>query len=71
MRGEIEVTLDGDALRIKYGSSFAGRLEHWHYNTFRARWESTWRVPPLVNFTLNPAGQPGVLEMSGGRFVRR
>ena len=71
LRGEIEVTLDGDALRIKYGTGFAGRLEHWHYNTFRARWTAAWRSSPLVNFTLNPAGQPAVLEMSGGRFVRR
>ena len=71
LRGDIEVIADGNTLRIKHGT-FAGALEHWHYNTFRARWSATWRGSPLVNFTLGAAGgRPDSLEMSGGRFLRR
>jgi CubicO group peptidase (beta-lactamase class C family) len=72
LRGTIEVTADGDTLRIKYGSGFSGTLEHWHFNTFRAKWNAAWRGRPLVAFTLGAAGgRVDALEMSGGRFLRR
>jgi CubicO group peptidase (beta-lactamase class C family) len=72
LRGDVHVTLDGNTLRIKYGTGFSGALEHWHYNTFRARWAASWRASPLVNFTLGAAaGRPDALEMSGGRFIRK
>jgi CubicO group peptidase (beta-lactamase class C family) len=72
LRGTIEVTADGDRLKIRYGPGFTGPLEHWHYNTFRAKWIADWRGTSLVTFTLAPAtGRPEALEMGGGRFVRR
>lgn len=37
--GDATVTLEGDALMLRFGSAaeMAGRLEQWHYDTFRAR----------------------------------
>jgi CubicO group peptidase (beta-lactamase class C family) len=37
--GDATVTLDGDTLVLRFGtaSTMAGRLEPWHYDTFRAR----------------------------------
>ena len=65
------MSVEGEKLRIKYGT-FSGPLEHWHYNTFRARWTAAWRGAPLVNFVLNPStGRPDSLDLSGGRFARR
>jgi hypothetical protein len=47
-----------------------GTLEHWHYNTFRARWNAAWRAPELVNFVLDDDGQPSVVELLDARFAR-
>ena len=71
LRGDVEVSVEGEKLRIKYGT-FSGPLEHWHYNTFRARWTAAWRGAPLVNFILDPStGRPDSLDLGGGRFTRR
>ena len=69
--GDVEVRLEGDTLRLRYGPGFAGTLEHWHYNTFRARWAAEWRSPSLVNFVLDASGRVGALELMGGRFGRK
>lgn len=71
LRGEVVVTLDEGILQVRYGTGYAGPLEHWHFNTFRASWTADWRGTTLVNFLLGAAtGQPEVLELMGGRFVR-
>jgi hypothetical protein len=71
LRGDVEVTLIDGGLRLRYGSGFVGPLEHWHYNTFRAKWTAEWRAPALVTFALNAEGKPTDVELMGGRFVRR
>jgi hypothetical protein len=70
LHGEVRVTENGGGLRVQYGSAFVGPLEHWHYNTFRARWEAAWREPQLLTFVLDADGTPGSIEMSGTRFAR-
>ena len=69
--GDVEVLLEDGTLRLRYGPGFAGTLEHWHYNTFRARWAAEWRPPALVNFVLDSSGRVGTLELMGGRFSRK
>ena len=71
LRGDVEVTLSNGGLRLRYGPGFVGPLEHWHYNTFRAKWTAEWRAPALVTFALNAEGKPTDVELMGGRFVRR
>ena len=71
LRGEIVITMEGGALKLRYGSALVGALEHWHYNTFRGNWTADWRGPGMVNFILAaPTGRPDVIEFQGGRFVR-
>jgi CubicO group peptidase (beta-lactamase class C family) len=69
--GDVEVRLEDGTLRLRYGPGFVGTLEHWHYNTFRARWAAEWRSPSLVNFVLDSSGRVGALELVGGRFSRK
>jgi Domain of unknown function (DUF3471) len=69
--GDVEVTLIDGALRLRYGSGFVAPLEHWHYDTFRAKWTAEWHAPALVTFALNAEGKPTDVELMGGRFVRR
>ena len=70
LRGDIVVTLDGDRLLARYGTAYAGALEHWHYDTFRAKWEAGWRGTALMTFGLDENGRPGRLEALGARFSR-
>ena len=72
VRGEIVISMDRDGLKVRYGSGFAGRLEHWHYNTFRAVWDADWRGTGSLNFIFSAAsGTPAAIEYQDGRFVRR
>ena len=71
LRGDAEVTLVDGGLRLRYGPGFVGPLEHWHYNTFRAKWTADWHAPALVTFVLDDAGHPAGVELMGGRFTRR
>ena len=67
--GTIEVTYDGK-LSIRYGPGFEGELEHWHYDTFRARWDAKWRGTLLVAFNMDAKGRPSTLMAGGGVFTR-
>ena len=68
--GEVAVTLDGNRLRARYGTAYAGTLEHWNYDTFRARWDAAWRGTALLTFVVNASGEPATLEAMGLRFTR-
>ena len=71
LRGDFEVTIEGDRLRARYGSAFIGTLEHWNYDTFRAKWDAAWRGTALATFVIDAAGQPSRLEVMGGTFARK
>jgi len=70
LRGDAAVTLVNGGLRLRYGAGFVGPLEHWHYNTFRAKWTADWHAPALVTFGLDETGRPTSVELMGGRFTR-
>ena len=70
LHGDVDVTIANGALRLRYGTGFAGSLTHWHFNTFRAKWTADWRQPALVTFVLDASGRPTSLELMGGRFTR-
>lgn len=60
MYGDIEVRLEGEALRIDFKPTalFKGDLTHWHFDTFELRWSTKMMLPPgKVNFVLNASGE--------------
>jgi CubicO group peptidase (beta-lactamase class C family) len=67
--GTVSLAYDGK-LVLRYGKGFVGVLEHWHYDTFRARWEAEWRGRSLVSFTLDSKGHPERLKFAGMSFKR-
>jgi CubicO group peptidase (beta-lactamase class C family) len=69
--GDVVVTQQGGRLHARYGTAFVGTLEHWNYDTFRARWDAAWRGTALLTFTLDEHGQPSRLEALGARFARK
>jgi hypothetical protein len=66
MYGEVQVRSEGGGLRISMGPLFDGRLEHWHYDTFRANWERRHQGRSFVTFSLNARGQVDGLAVDAG-----
>ena len=72
MYGDVNVRMDNGALRLKYGTAYDGTLEHWHYDTFRARWQSRAMAQTFVTFALGADGKVRSLELEGvGSFGRK
>jgi CubicO group peptidase (beta-lactamase class C family) len=69
--GDVAVTVEGNHLRVRYGSAYVGTLDHWNYDTFKARWDAAWRGTALVTFHLDSSGQPTTLETMQLRFTRK
>ncbi len=71
--GVVEVSLDpaDQALHVRYGAAFVGKLEHWNFDTFRARWDARWRGHAPASFILDPNGKPAELRMMGATFRRK
>jgi len=68
--GPIQIT-HKDGLRASYGPALEGRMEHWHYNTFRIHWDARWRGTAFATFALDAAGKPSKLEVMGTVFKRQ
>ncbi|HJU68337.1 MAG TPA: serine hydrolase [Gemmatimonadaceae bacterium] len=75
MYGDIRVRADGGKLKIDRGPAFQGELEHWHFDTFRARWAARSLGTSFVTFRLNAQGKVDELQMDLGgaptNFKRR
>lgn len=70
LSGDVDVTLVDGALRLRYGGAFVGTLEHWNFDTFRARWAAEWRAPALVTFSLDAGGHPASVALLNNHFTR-
>ena len=72
MYGDVKVTDENGALRLKYGTAFDGTLEHWHFDTFRANWQNKAVARNFVTFALDADGKVKSLDFEGiGSFGRK
>jgi len=55
--GEVKVTNENGKLNFRFGPAFTSGLEHWHYNTFRARFRGAVASTAFVTFALNAQGK--------------
>ena len=55
--GDVKVTNDGGKLAVRFGPAFISELEHWHYDTFRARFRGAGESKVFVTFGLNAQGK--------------
>lgn len=62
--GEVRVTYERGKLSIRFGPAFTSELEHWHYDTFRARFRGASASTAYVTFTLNARGRVEELKLS-------
>ncbi|MEZ4586330.1 MAG: serine hydrolase [Gemmatimonadales bacterium] len=62
--GTMKVALEGGKLVLRYGPEFTGDLEHWHFDTFRARWRSSALVDEsTVVFRLDQNGRIASIDV--------
>jgi hypothetical protein len=56
--GEATIEVEGDHLLMRFSRSpsLTGTLEHWHYDTFVARWRDRSVPDAFVSFALRPDG---------------
>ena len=67
--GAAAVALERGQLVLRRGSRTAV-LEHWHYDTFRARWANAWQGTSMATFIIGARGIPDRLELSGATLRR-
>lgn len=51
--GEVEVKESKNALQYRASSQLWADLEHWHYDTFNAKWSKKWMTDSLISFHLS------------------
>ncbi len=71
MYGEARVKLDGGKLHMSYGRIFDGDLEHWHFDTFRARWRDIALGHSFASFALDPEGKVASVNLEGVGLLSR
>jgi CubicO group peptidase (beta-lactamase class C family) len=67
---QVEVGQQDGKLRLQAGSKRWAELEHWHYDTFRARWNHRWQGTSTVTFHLNARGEVGSMDFDGETLSR-
>ena len=65
MYGDAKVMLENGKLHATYGTMFDGELEHWHYDTFRARWKAKNMGQSFLTFALDADGKIRSLDFEG------
>lgn len=65
MYGDVKVTFENGKLKVKYGTYFNGTLEHWHYDTFRVKWEDEMQGEGFISFKLNSQGKADLMSVEG------
>jgi hypothetical protein len=68
--GALTIVREGNQLRARFGTGFAGPLEHWHYDTFRATWDARWRGAWRLTFRLDAQGKVASVDTELGAFAR-
>jgi CubicO group peptidase (beta-lactamase class C family) len=55
--GEVKVTNQNGKLKVRFGPAFVSDLEHWHYDTFRAKFRGSGETKAFVTFGLDAQGK--------------
>jgi CubicO group peptidase (beta-lactamase class C family) len=66
----IAITSENGALRYRLGSTQAGTLEHWQFDSFRVVWDDWWRGRSTITFGISPNGAADRLDI-GNVELRR
>ncbi len=71
LHGEATVVQKEGKLEFRKGPAFVGDLEHWHYDTFRAKFRDRMIDPRMITFRLDAQGKAAALVVGDlGDFER-
>jgi CubicO group peptidase (beta-lactamase class C family) len=71
MYGDVVIAAESGALVMRFGPYYTGDLNHWHFDTFQAKWHDPEQGSDLVTFGLNADGKVDYLRWPGlGEFAR-
>ena len=62
--GDVQVTNSGGTLNLRFGPAFVSNLEHWHYDTFRAKFSNAVVPGASMTFALNAQGKVDTLTLN-------
>ncbi len=63
--GRVQIRYQDGKLRLETGSKRWAELEHWNYDTFRARWNHRWQGAATIVFHLDARGVPSSMDLDG------
>jgi len=66
----ITITSENGVLRYRLGSTQAGSLEHWQFDSFRVVWDDWWRGRSTITFAISPNASADRLDI-GNVELRR
>ena len=69
--GEMKLAQEGNGLVLRYSPDYVADLEHWHHDTFRARWRRPGFGSAFVTFTLDPRARVAGMEVEDFGAFRR
>ena len=70
MYGDVRVTHEDGVLRFDRYRAYSGRLEHWHFDTFRVTYDHPRFDPQMVSFSLSDRGEVSALRLDNVEFTR-
>ncbi|MCA1573520.1 MAG: serine hydrolase, partial [Acidobacteria bacterium] len=62
--GEVRITHENGKLGVRFGPAFTSGLEHWHYDTFRAKFVAAGVSYAYMTFALNAQGKVETLTLN-------
>ncbi|HEX3233931.1 MAG TPA: serine hydrolase [Gemmatimonadales bacterium] len=69
--GSVTVRLERGGLVLAPSQFLTADLEHWNYDTFRARYRNRWLGTSLVTFRLAPDGKVSAIDLDHGQILAR
>jgi hypothetical protein len=69
--GDMTLRVDNGVLVLAKSPLLTGRLEHWNYDTFRVRWNTSYLGTDLITFRLGTDGSIVAADLDGQVYARR
>jgi CubicO group peptidase (beta-lactamase class C family) len=71
MYGDMTLAEEDGRLVLRFGASYAGDLEHWHFDTFRVTWRDLSMGRAMATFALDAGGEVRTLSLGDFGELRR
>lgn len=70
LMGTVTVAVENGGLGLRQSSQLHAALEHWHLDTFEAKWDNAWQGSGSVTFEIGAGGTVDAIRFRGRRLGR-